>query len=79
MSVPVILGAILISGYKAVTGGENIEIVPILFGVITATLTGYIAIKIMLKVIKNANYKWFSLYLVIMAISSIISKIAFGV
>lgn len=79
MSIPVILGATLISGYKAVASGASIEIVPILFGVITATLTGYIAIKIMLKVIKKANYKWFSLYLIIMAISSIISKVAFGV
>lgn len=79
MSIPIILGASIISGYKAVTSGASIQIIPILFGVITATLTGYIAIKVMLKVIKKANYKWFSLYLVVMAISSIITRLAFGV
>lgn len=79
MSIPVILGAVLISGYKSVKNGVAIQVLPILFGTVTAGVTGYIAIKLMLKVIKKANYKWFSLYLVFMAIGSIISKIAFGV
>lgn len=79
MSIPVILGAALVSGYKAIKGGLNIEILPILFGVATAALTGYIAIKVMLKVIKKANYKWFSLYLVLMAAASVISMAGFGV
>ena len=79
MSIPIILGAMFISGYKAVKGGATFEPLPIIFGVITSATTGYIAINTMLKVIKKANYKWFSLYLVIMAGASIISKLAFGV
>jgi len=79
MSIPVILGAALLSGYKAIKGGIVVDAVPLLFGVVTAMITGYIAIKVMLKIIKKANYKWFSLYLVIMAVASIISKVAFGV
>ena len=79
MSVPVILGAALVSGYKVVKSGVVVDALPLVFGVLTAMVTGYIAIKVMLKVIKKANYKWFSLYLVIMALSSIISKVAFGV
>ena len=79
MSIPVIFGATLISGIKVLKTGANINILPIIFGVITSALTGYIAIKIMLKAIKKANYKWFSLYLIIMALSSIILKVAFGV
>lgn len=79
MSIPVILGAALISGYKAVKDGIVIELLPLIFGVVTAAITGYIAIKVMLKVIKKANYKWFSLYLIIMAIISLVSKFAFGV
>lgn len=78
MSIPVILGAALISGYKVVKSGVVIDALPLVFGVLTAMVTGYIAIKVMLKVIKKANYKWFSLYLVLMALSSIISKVAFG-
>lgn len=79
MSIPVILGAALVSGYKSLKAGISVDALPLVFGVFTASLTGYIAIKTMLKVIKNANYKWFSLYLVIMAISSVVTKVAFGV
>ena len=79
MSIPIILGAALISGYKAIKGGVEIEFLPILFGVLTAAVTGYIAIKVMLKVIKKANYKWFSLYLILMAIVSISTKLIWGI
>ena len=79
MSIPVIVGAALVEGYKAVKEGIVIESVPLLFGVLTSAITGYIAIKTMLKVIKKANYKWFSLYLIVMAAASIITELAFGV
>ncbi|MBQ7236153.1 MAG: undecaprenyl-diphosphate phosphatase [Clostridia bacterium] len=79
MSIPVIVGAALVEGYKAVKVGVEIQSVPLFFGVLTSAVTGYIAIKTMLKVIKKANYKWFSLYLIVMAVASIISKLAFGV
>lgn len=79
MSIPIILGAALVSGLKVLKSGVEVEILPLIFGVLTAMLTGYIAIKVMLKIIKKANYKWFSLYLIIMALASIITKIAFGV
>ena len=37
-------------------------------------VTGYIAIKFMLKIIKKANYKWFSLYLVGISIATVITN-----
>ena len=79
MSIPVIMGAGLISGVKAVQSGVQVQFLPLFFGVVTSAITGYIAIKVMLKVIKKANYKYFSIYLVIMATLSIVSKIAFGI
>ncbi len=79
MSIPVILGAALVSGLDLLKTGVAVDLVPLLFGVITAAVTGYIAIKVMLKVIKKANYKWFSLYLIIISIASLVSKFAFGV
>lgn len=79
MSIPVILGAALVSGYKVIKVGVQVDVAPLIFGVITAAITGYIAIKGMLKVIKKANYKWFSLYLLIMAILSVVTKVAFNV
>ena len=79
MSIPIIFGAAVISGYKCVKGGVNIEIIPLIFGVLSSAIMGYVAIKVMLKVIKKANYKWFSLYLVLLAVSSIVVKLAFNV
>lgn len=79
MSIPVILGAALVSGMDLIESGIQIELIPLLFGMVTSMLTGYIAIKTMLKVIKKANYKWFSLYLLVMAVVSTLSFVAFGV
>ncbi|MBR2498788.1 MAG: undecaprenyl-diphosphate phosphatase [Clostridia bacterium] len=79
MSIPVILGAALVSGLDLLEAGITVEILPLLFGILTAAITGYIAIKVMLKVIKKANYKWFSLYLILISIASIVSKLVFGI
>ena len=79
MSIPVILGAAAVQGLDLLKTGAEIDILPLVFGMVTAMITGYIAIKAMLRVIKKANYKWFSLYLVIMAVASTTSFVAFGV
>ncbi len=79
MSVPVILGAAVLSGIKAVTSGAQIEILPLFFGSLTSAITGYIAISTMLKIVKKANYKKFCIYLVIISVVSLISKLAIGV
>ena len=75
MSIPVILGAGLVEGYGAITQGVTIEILPLIFGVISAMVSGYMAIKLMLAIIKKANYKWFSLYLVILSLTLAILKL----
>ena len=79
MSIPIILGAALVSGLKVIKDGAVIYPMPLIFGVLTSAITGYIAVKLMLKVIKKANYKWFSLYLLAMAIVSVVTKFSFGV
>ncbi len=78
MSIPIILAAVLLQGVKVVKGEAVGEIaaLPLLLGVLTAMITGYIAIKFMLKIIKKANYKWFSLYLALMAIATTVTAIA---
>lgn len=71
MSIPIILGAITLSLIKGVNEGASVDIYPLIFGVITASVTGYIALKVTIKTIKSANYKWFSLYLLVVALLSI--------
>lgn len=77
MSVPIILAAALLEGFKMIKGEAAGEIaaLPLIAGVVTAMITGYIAIKFMLKIIKKANFKWFSLYLALMAIATVVTAI----
>ena len=79
MSIPVILGASMISGVKAVKSGAEIDVIPVLFGVISAAVFGYIAINFMLNAIKKAKFKGFSIYLILLASVSVLTKVLFGV
>lgn len=74
MSIPIILAAVLLQVLDGIKNGfGQIAWLPLAFGMITAMLTGYIAIKFMLRVIKKANYKWFSLYLVLVSIATFVT------
>lgn len=74
MSIPTICAAVLLEIVKGVKGGTigDIEVLPLVFGIVTAMITGYIAIKLMLNLIRKANYKWFALYLVGISIANLI-------
>lgn len=76
MSIPVILGSVAVELYgfikepqfsEAANGGLYTA-VGVIIGVAFAALFGFIAIKAMLKIIGKANYKWFSLYLVLLSV-----------
>lgn len=82
MSIPIILGGFLlelvlglhdgsIQNDFAVNGGTAYGFA-IALGFITSAIAGLFAIKVMLAAIKKANYKWFSLYLVLLSITCII-------
>ncbi len=77
MSIPIILAAVLLQTIDGAFGGSfgTIGVLPLFFGFITATLTGYISITFMMKVIKKANYKWFSLYLILLSIATFITAL----
>jgi undecaprenyl-diphosphatase len=75
MSIPVILGAALLETVKLAKSPEGISAVAAyipwygyIAGMITAGIVGYFAVSLMLKVVKNADYKWFALYLAILGI-----------
>ena len=78
MSIPVILGALAFKVLKLALGKETLVSVPVwplILGMLTATIIGYISIKFMLRLIKKVNYKWFSLYLVLISIACIVTKL----
>ena len=77
MSIPVILGGFVLELGKGLYTGELQADFAyngsqygwcIAIGFIISAVAGLFAIKVMLRAIKNANYKWFSLYLVALAI-----------
>lgn len=75
MSIPIILAAVLMESVDVVQSGTigNVNWVSLAFGIVTSAICGYIAVKFMLKIIKKANYKWFSIYLVGMSIATLIT------
>ena len=81
MSIPVILGSFVVDLFLGLksgelqasfqTGGATLGW-SVALGFVISALAGLFAIKVMLKVIKGANYKWFSLYLVLLAITCLV-------
>lgn len=76
MSIPVILGGFAVDLVKGLLNGEIRQTfsdggvnfaVAVALGFVISAVVGLFAIKVMLKAIKNANYKWFSLYLAILS------------
>lgn len=72
MSIPIILASVI---YELIT--EDIStiaissmIAPILISLLTAFIVGLFSVKMMLKIVKNAKYYWFSIYLFIISIAS---------
>jgi undecaprenyl-diphosphatase len=84
MSIPIILGSFAVSLVKGIVKGElsaSFESAGanfgwcIAIGFIVSAVAGLFAIKVMLAAIKKANYKWFSLYLTLLAIACIVLHI----
>lgn len=64
MSIPAILGAVVMDGKDILTGeiAESISALPLLVGVVTAGVFGFIAIRFMLRVIRKVGMKYFAAY-----------------
>lgn len=76
MSIPIILGSVVFELKDIIFPDEGValvlgtnEIVGMVVGVVFAAVSGLFAIKVMLKVIGKANYKWFSFYLVLLSLT----------
>lgn len=80
MSIPAILGAALLDGYKLVKGGAELGtgFWPLIIGMTAAAATGYIAIRFMLKVMSKGSLKVFSYYVFIVGLLVIIEQIFSG-
>ncbi|NLB80005.1 MAG: undecaprenyl-diphosphate phosphatase [Clostridiaceae bacterium] len=81
MSIPPILGGALLDGIDIMKGTEvtleSIGMVNILAGMIAAGVTGFLAIKIMMKAIKNMKLKYFAYYVFALGTLIIIGQLFF--
>lgn len=77
MSVPIILSAVFLEGVECIKTDTFADtyLLSTLFGVITSAVTGYLAVKLMLRVIKKANYLWFSVYLFALGLVTVIGGV----
>lgn len=75
MSIPVILGSGLVEVIK-VQDWNAIPISCVIAGMVAAAVSGFLAIKLMLKLIQKCNYKWFSLYLTALALLTLLNQYA---
>ena len=77
MSIPIILGSCLFEAFSVDFSTVNIPAT--LLGMLASFITGYLAIKFMLKLIKRCNFKWFSIYLLILSAITLVNGFIFPI
>jgi len=67
MSAPAIVGSLLIEGKNAYESNAfaQLSLVPTLVGMLVAAISGYLAIRFMLRLIQKASLNWFALYVTV--------------
>ena len=70
MSIPIVLLSLVMEIYEISTGGLQITypIWAILLSVVVAFISGFFAIKYMMRLTEKGNFKWFSLYLFLLGL-----------
>jgi len=79
MSVPAICGSVILEG-KDIIGMEftsDFGTMEILVGVLIAGLSGFLAIKFMLKIIRKISLNWFALYTFLLGSLLLLDKYVF--
>lgn len=70
MSAPAILGSLLMEGKDALEGGAfaflSANLLPLAVGIVLAAVSGYLAIRYMLKLINRVSLGWFALYVFVL-------------
>lgn len=78
MSAPAIAGSLLFEGKDAIESGilSQLELVPTLVGVAVAAVSGYLAIRFMLKLIQRSSLHWFALYVALLGVVVLLLQLA---
>jgi undecaprenyl-diphosphatase len=72
LSIPVIAGAALLETKTLVHQGMEMGYAPFLIGTVAAAVTGFFAIKLLLRIIERGRFSWFAFYCFAVGIAGII-------
>jgi undecaprenyl-diphosphatase len=82
LSIPAILGGMVLSAYEFLKGDSaaisTVGIAPFAIGIITAAITGFFAIKLMLAAVKKMKMKYFAIYVIALGILILIGQVFFS-
>ena len=78
MSIPVILGSLVLQGYDLIkTGVGQIAVLPTIVGMLFAAVSGFLAIRFMLNLIRKKKLYGFAVYVGILGILVILDQTVF--
>ena len=79
MSIPAILGSVVLEGKDILELGTSISVSTgaIIVGVLSAMVFGFLAIKLMLWVVKKISLNWFALYTFLLGSFLLLDKFVF--
>jgi undecaprenyl-diphosphatase len=72
LSIPVIGGAALLETKTVIQQGMEMGFGPLIVGMIAAAITGYFAIKILLRIVERGKFSWFAFYCFAVGIAGIL-------
>ena len=76
ISIPAILGSFVLEVPSAISAGVTIEqMIPILVGMVVAAVSGYAAIKFMIKIVTKQKLIYFSLYTFVVGLCLLIYSV----
>lgn len=78
MSAPAILGSLVFEGKDAIEQGylQQLALVPTIVGVVVAAVSGYLAIRFMLRLINKVSLNWFALYVALLGLVILLLQLA---
>ena len=78
MSAPAILGSLIFEGKDAIEMGyiKELALIPTLVGVLVAAVSGYLAIRFMLRLINRVSLNWFALYVALLGLAILLLQLS---
>lgn len=78
MSAPAIVGSLIFEGKDAIELGyiKELALTPTIVGIVVAAVSGYLAIRFMLRLISRVSLNWFGLYVALLGLVILVLQLA---